>query len=60
MSDKELASVVRGLLVACKELMKEHGARPKGVTDWAIVNDAMVAGEHAIRPASLDLNTKSR
>ena len=49
MKEAELAKVVRRLLDACKELMKEHGHRPKGVTDWEVVNDAMVAGEAAIR-----------
>jgi len=50
MTEDEWKEVVKGLIKACKELMKEHGSRPKGVTDWAVVNDAMVAGENAIRP----------
>ena len=50
MTEAEWKEVVKGLIQACKELMKEHGSRPKGVTDWSVVNDAMVAGEQAVRP----------
>lgn len=53
MTEPDWKEVVKGLLNACKELMQEHGSRPKGVTDWAVVNDAMVAGENAIRPAKV-------
>lgn len=58
MTDVEWKEVVKGLIEACKELMKEHGSKPKGVTDWAVVNDAMVAGESAIR-STKKLTTQS-
>jgi len=53
MTEPEWKQVVRGLLDACKELMQEHGSKPKGVTDWAVVNDAMVAWEKALRPVKV-------
>lgn len=48
MTEKEWTRIVRGLLNACNELMAEAGNRR--AADWAVVNDAMVAGERALRP----------
>ncbi len=50
--------VMQMLLDACKELMKEHGSRPKGVTDWEVVNDAMCAGADFIHKSEKTGETK--
>lgn len=40
-------AVIRDLLAACNELMLEFISR-KRAADWAVINDAMVAGERFV------------